>query len=74
MASPDAKSSSAVPPASQVASGNETYRTKSTATRLTEAEFAEVERAATSAGQKVSEWLRYAALAPRSPIDAGREH
>src|SRR5258708_37844789 len=39
------------------------YRTKSIATRLTEAEFAEVETAATSAGQKVSEWLRYAALA-----------
>jgi hypothetical protein len=62
MASLDAKSHSAVPPASPAASGNETYRTKSIATRLSEAEFAEVESAATSAGQKVSEWLRYAAL------------
>jgi hypothetical protein len=63
MASPDAKSPSAVPATSRVAAGNETYRTKSIATRLTGAEFAEVESAATSAGQKVSEWLRSAALA-----------
>src|SRR6266496_3716183 len=62
MASSDAKQSSAVPLTSPVAPGSETYRTKSIATRLTEAEFAEVESAATNAGQKVSEWLRYAAL------------
>ena len=62
MASPDAKSPSAVPLTSRVAAGSETYRTKSIATRLTEAEFAEVESAAVKAGQKVSEWLRYAAL------------
>lgn len=63
MAFSDAKPSSILPPASPVAAGNETYRTKSIATRLTEAEFAEVESAATNAGQKVSEWLRCAALA-----------
>ena len=39
------------------------FRTKSIASRLTETEFAEVEAAAESTGQKVSEWLRSAALA-----------
>ena len=72
MASPDAKSSSIVPPASPAAPGNETYRTKSIATRLTEAEFREVESAATSAGQKVSEWLRSAALTQAGA--EGEEH
>ncbi len=61
-----------VPPASPITPGNETYRTKSIATRLTEAEFAEVELAATSARQKVSEWLRYAALAQARA--EGEEH
>ena len=75
MASPDAKSPSAVPLTSRVAAGGETYRTKSIAPRLTEAEFAEVESAAVKAGQKVSEWLRYAALAPHysEGIDRGME-
>jgi hypothetical protein len=41
---------------------NKTYRTKSIATRLTVAEFAEVESRAGSAGQKVAEGLRDAAL------------
>jgi hypothetical protein len=44
-------------------SGNETARGRSIATRLTEAEFGEVEAAAAIAGKKVGEWLREAALA-----------
>jgi hypothetical protein len=44
-------------------SANETARARSVATRLTEAEFSEVEAAASSAGKKVAEWLREAALA-----------
>jgi hypothetical protein len=42
---------------------SESNRTKSIATRLTDAEFAEVESVASSAGKKVAEWLREAALA-----------
>jgi uncharacterized protein (DUF1778 family) len=63
MAPPDAKPFPLVPAAVAAVPSNESYRTRSVATRLTEAEFAEVESAAASAGQKVSEWLRYAALA-----------
>jgi uncharacterized protein (DUF1778 family) len=44
-------------------SGNETARGRSIATRLTDAEFGEVEAAAAIAGKKVGEWLREAALA-----------
>ena len=44
-------------------SSNETARGRSIATRLTEAEFGEVEAAAAIAGKKVGEWLREAALA-----------
>jgi uncharacterized protein (DUF1778 family) len=44
-------------------SANESSRAKSIATRLTEAEFAEVDAAAANAGKKVAEWLRDAALA-----------
>ena len=62
MASSNAKPPSSIPPTVPAAPASEAYRTKSIATRLTEAEFAEVESAATSAGQKVSEWLRDAAL------------
>jgi uncharacterized protein (DUF1778 family) len=40
----------------------ESNRTKSIATRLTDAEFAEIESAAASTGKKVAEWLREAAL------------
>ncbi len=48
--------------------GNETSRTKSIATRLTEAELGDIEAAASKAGKKVSEWLRDAALtSARSP-------
>jgi hypothetical protein len=50
------------PPASS-SSANETARGRSVATRLTEAEFSEVEAAASSVGKKVAEWLRDAALA-----------
>jgi hypothetical protein len=63
MASSSAKSPSSIPPTAPAAPASEAYRTKSIATRLTEAEFVEVESAATSAGQKVSEWLRDAAIA-----------
>jgi len=48
---------------------NETYRAKSIATRLTEAEFAEVESAAATAGKKVSEWLRDAALTQARAVE-----
>ena len=55
MATSESKPQELVPTA---ASSQEIYRTKSIATRLTEAEFAEVEVAAAKAGKKVSEWLR----------------
>ncbi len=44
-------------------SSNDTARGRSIATRLTDAEFGEVEAAAGIAGKKVGEWLREAALA-----------
>ena len=44
-------------------SSNDTARGRSIATRLTDAEFGEVEAAAVIAGKKVGEWLREAALA-----------
>ncbi len=50
--------------AQSVVPANESNRSKSIATRLTDAEFAEVEYAASSSGMKVAEWLREAALAP----------
>ncbi len=62
MASSGAKPPLPIPPAAPAAPAVEAFRTKSIATRVTEAEFAEVESAAASAGQKVAEWLRYAAL------------
>jgi uncharacterized protein (DUF1778 family) len=58
----DKPQETAPPPASTV-SANETSRAKSIATRLTEAEFGEVEAAAAANGKKVAEWLREAALA-----------
>jgi hypothetical protein len=42
---------------------NDVSRVKSIATRLTEAEFDEIEAAASKVGKKVSEWLRDTALA-----------
>jgi hypothetical protein len=61
MAASDDKSPAVNPPTSSSAA-NEGYRTRSVATRLTEAELAEVESAAANAGKKVAEWLREAAL------------
>lgn len=63
MASSSAKPPSSIPPTAPAAPASEAFRTRSIATRLTETEYAEVESAAASAGQKVAEWLRDAALA-----------
>jgi uncharacterized protein (DUF1778 family) len=63
MTSPDDKPQASVPAASPSAPTSESNRIKSIATRLTDAEFAEIESAASSAGKKVSEWLREVALA-----------
>ncbi len=63
MAVPDLKPTSPIPPAAPAAREPESHRVKPTGTRLTEAEFAEVEAAASSSGKKVAEWLREAALA-----------
>ena len=63
MAVPDLKPASPIPPAAPAARESESHRVKPTGTRLTEAEFAEVEAAASRAGKKVAEWLRDAALA-----------
>lgn len=61
---------SSIPPAVVATPANDAYRTKSIATRLTEAEFAEIESTALSAGQKVSEWLRETALSrARNTLD-----
>lgn len=63
MAASDDKSPTAISPSSSATAANENNRTRSAATRLTEAELSEVESAATNAGKKVAEWLREAALA-----------
>ena len=52
-----------IPPTVSAARTSENYRTNSIGTRLSEAELSEVEAAAVSAGKKVGEWLRDAALA-----------
>ena len=62
MASSDNKLQQTIPSAAPANPSNEKYRAKSIATRLTEAEFAEVEFAAAKAGKKLAEWLRDAAL------------
>ncbi len=59
----DSKPPSLIPPAVPAARTSEKYRTNSIGTRLSEAELSEVEAAAASAGKKVGEWLRDAALA-----------
>ena len=59
--SPDKSHVIALPTAGS--SANDTARGRSVATRLTEAEFSEVDTAASAAGKKVAEWLRDAALA-----------
>ena len=63
MASSNDKTHEAILPSSSSLSANETSRARSIATRLTDAEFGEVEAAAANAGKKVAEWLRDAALA-----------
>jgi hypothetical protein len=62
MASSDTKLQQGIPSAAPANPPNEAYRAKSIATRLTEAEFTEVESAAVKAGKKLAEWLRDAAL------------
>ena len=63
MASGNDKPQETATPSASTVSVNESSRAKSIATRLTEAEFGEVEAAAGIAGKKVGEWLREAALA-----------
>jgi len=63
MTSTNGKTPVAAPSATPAVPTSESNRTKSIATRLTDAEFAEIESAASSAGKKVAEWLREAALA-----------
>jgi uncharacterized protein (DUF1778 family) len=63
MASGNDKPQETATPSASTISANETSRAKSIATRLTEAEFGEVEAAAAANGKKVAEWLREAALA-----------
>ena len=63
MASGNDKPQETATPSASTVSANETSRAKSIATRLTEAEFGEVEAAAAANGKKVAEWLREAALA-----------
>ena len=74
MASSDIKLQQALPSAAPANPPNETYRARSIATRLTEAEFAEVESAAANGGKKLAEWLRDAALtqarASQEPTDS----
>ena len=62
MTSSDGNAPVVVPSTSYSAPTGESNRTKSIATRLTDAEFAEIESAAASAGKKLAEWLREAAL------------
>ena len=74
MASSDTKLQQTIPSAAPANPPNETYRARSIATRLTEAEFAEVESAAANGGKKLAEWLRDAALtqarASQEPTDS----
>ena len=63
MASANDRPHEAILPSSSPVSANETSRARYIATRLTDAEFGEVEAAAANAGKKVAEWLRDAAFA-----------
>jgi hypothetical protein len=63
VATADPKSTSLIPPAISPARESENYRVKQTGTRLTEAEFAEVEAAAAGEGTNISAWIREAILA-----------
>lgn len=62
MASPDSNRQQAPTSEAPASTTSELARTKSIATRLTEAELVEVEAAASQAGKKVAEWLRDTAL------------
>jgi hypothetical protein len=66
----DSKPPSLIPPTVPAARTSENYRTNSIGTRLSEAELSEVESAAASAGKKVGEWLRDAALAQARSVPA----
>ena len=70
MSTTDSKPPSLIPPAVPAARASEKYRTNSIGTRLSEAELSEVEAAAASAGKKVGEWLREAALAQARSVPA----
>jgi hypothetical protein len=63
VATADPKPTSLIPPAISPARESENYRVKQTGTRLTEAEFAEVEAAAAGEGTNISAWIREAILA-----------
>jgi hypothetical protein len=63
MASPDSNLQQTLTSQTPTSVASELSRIKSIATRLTEAELAEVEAAASQAGKKVAEWLRDTALA-----------
>jgi hypothetical protein len=63
VATADPKPTSLIPPAISPARDSEKYRVKQTGTRLTEAEFAEVEAAAAADGTNISAWIREAILA-----------
>ena len=63
VATADPKPTSLIPPAISPARESENYRVKQTGTRLTEAEFAEVEAAAADEGTNISAWIREAILA-----------
>jgi hypothetical protein len=63
VATADPKPTSLIPPAVSPARESENYRVKQTGTRLTEAEFAEVEAAAAGEGTNISAWIREAILA-----------
>ncbi len=74
MASGNDKQRETATPLASTVSINETSRDRSIATRLTDAEFGEVEAAAANAGKKVAEWLREAALAhARASADAEKQ-
>ena len=70
MTSANGKTPVAAPSAAPAVPTSESNRTKSIATRLTDAEFAEIESAASSAGKKVAEWLREAGFKKPRMIEA----
>jgi hypothetical protein len=71
VATADPKPTSLIPPAISPARESENYRVKQTGTRLTEAEFAEVEAAAAGEGTNISAWIREAILARLSAAQRG---